>query len=201
MGATNFIHEIKGRTPKEAFDYLIAEANQEYGTSPYNGSINTCDMGSCKKRFDKFNETNMKAARKFIDDNDYGHKWTADYVEVGISHYLVTTVKKVNEDGASKKLKMMYAVHYESDWRNCRYTGKAFKTKTEADKYALEQALKTGCQHFVKKEYVALDDKDGIVSKTVIETKKYKTKPNLKPLPNRKIEPVKQYIFYGWASC
>ena len=201
MGATNLIHEIKARNPQKAFDALVAEANEDYGTAPYNGSINTCSLGRCTKTFDKFNDTNMKKAMQHINDRGNGEKWEADYVEVGVSHYLVTTIKKKNVDNASKELRMMYGVYIDSGLFNYSYTGKAFKTKTEADKYAMEQTLKTNKNHIVKKEYIALDNKDCIVSKTYKEMKKYKTKPNLKPMPNRKVEPIKQYIFYGWASC
>ena len=193
MGATNFIHEIKARNPKEAFEELIAAAN--------NGSINTCDLGRCTKKFDKFNDTNMNKAVKYIQDNGYGEKWTANYVEVGISHYLVTTVKKKNVEEVSKKLRIMYTVYSSNVFSGYCYTGKIFKNKTEADKYAVEQTLKDDEVYIVKKEYVALDNKSNIVSKTYKEVKTYKTKPKLKSLPNRKIEAVKQYIFYGWASC
>lgn len=206
MGATNFSHKIDARNAREAFDKLIAEANQEYGTASYNGSINTCSMGGCKLKLDKVNETNLKKANKFIDDNDYGEKWTADYVDVGVKEYLVTTIVKKASDKPTlsyiPKLKMQYCIYTSSFAEGASYFGEHFDTKTEADKRAMTLALKENKEYTVRKEYVNINPKaNSIVTKIEREYKTYKSKPNLKPLPNRKVEEIHTYIFYGWASC
>jgi len=201
MGATSFIYKITGRTPKEAFDTLVAEANEQYGTELYNGSINTCSMGSCKKTFDKFNKATSKEAFKFIEDNGNGEKWTAHYVDMGVTSCVVTTVKKKAVDGGKPQFKMQYCV-YEHNTIAAMYTGDHFDTKTDADKKAMELALKNDKKYTVTKEYVNIkENTSSIVTETVVEHKAYKAKPVLKEVSNRKAEEYHTYYFYGWASC
>lgn len=200
MGACNFIHSIVAESATAGFDYLIEEANVNYGMESYNGSINTCSIGRRTLRFDKVNETNRKKAMKHIEDNNNGRKWSADYVDLGVLRYDVITVKKKNVDYKAD-FKLMYAVVKKRNDESVKVRN-AFKTKTEADKKAVELTLKTGKEHVVVKEYVNIERNGGTVcTDTYIETKSYKTKPNLKPMPNRRVVELHEYLFYGWASC
>ena len=203
MGAESFIHEITARSAKEAFDMLIEIANEEYGTASYNGSINTCSMGRCKKKFDKYSKKNENEAYKYIDEVGNGDKWVADYIDLGPVKYEVATYKRVHQDGASKNYKMKYRVFkLNEDTREYSIpTSYYYNTKPEADKKSLELAIKEDAYYAVKKIYVPLDNKDLIVSEIVKETRTCKSKPNLKPMPERKIYEYHKYIFYGWASC
>lgn len=205
MGATNFSHQVDARTAEEAFGKLIDEANQEYGTASYNGSINTCSIGGCKLRLDKVNDTNIKKANKYIEDKDFGEKWTADYVDVGVKEFLVTTIVKKPVDKPTisniPKWKMQYCI-YTSHWDGASYFGEHFDTKTEADKRAVTLSLKNNVEYTVRKEYVNVNAKsNSMVTKIEREMKTYKSKPTLKPLSNRKVEEIHTYIFFGWASC
>lgn len=76
-----------------------------------------------------------------------------------------------------------------------------FATKTEADKKAVELTLNSGVEYSVTKEYNLVNNSKNEVTRCEISTKAYKSKPNLKAIPDRKIVPVKKYIFFGWASC
>lgn len=201
MGAESFIHEIEAKTARAAFDILTQQANESYGTEPYNGTINTCSMGSRTLKFDNFSAKNLDEAYKHINKLENGEKWQADYVDVGVSNYVVTTIKKVNVTGEKPIYKMQYCIYGHSNLGDF-FTGYHYDTKTEADKIAIEFALKDSNEYRIKKEYTNTNKKaNGIVSEIIIQNKSYKTKPKLKPLPNRKCEEVHTFIFYGWASC
>lgn len=200
MGACSFTHTVISESPGFGFDSLVEEANYSHGVESYNGSINTCSMGRCTKKFDKANDTNRKKAYQHIREDENGQKWRADYIDVGVVRYDVITVKKKNVDYKAE-FKLMYAV-VKKHSNDIASSKNAFKTKTEADKKAVELTLKTGKEHAVVKEYVNIARAGGTVCTDVYtETKSYKTRPNLKPLPNRKIVEIHEYIFYGWASC
>lgn len=200
MGATNFLHEIEAYSAREGFDMLIADANQRHGTESYNGSINTCSMGGCTLRFDKHTKTNEQKGYKHIEDKDYGNKWEADYVDLGIIGYDLVSVKKQKvEYGAEFKLKFVVVkLNFFSE----EPTKYFYDKKTDADAKALELSLSSDCNYGVKKEYVNVK-KNGTTfcTKIVKEVKRYKTKPNLKDMKNKKLHAVHKYIFYGWASC
>ena len=206
MGAESFIHEIEAKTAREAFDKLIEQANQACGTEPYNGSINTCSIGDRTLKFDIFNKSNLDAAYEHIKNKDNGFKWDADYVDVGVSHYIITTVSKkaVIVPGISNqpKWKMQYCLYTFDCVCGEQYTSIHFDKKTEADKKAMELALKDSAEYRVKKEYANVNSKSNSAVTEIVRTiKAFKTKPKLKELPNRKCEEVHTYLFYGWASC
>lgn len=196
MGAESFIHEIEGRSARECFEDLVEEANRIYGTASYNGSINTCSMGRKTLSLDKLNKTNIAKADKFIDESGNGEKWVANYIEIGPIYYEMYSVKKANT-GAKPKYKLKYVVREESLYDPI----KAFDTKKAADDYALSLAISNlDDSYFVNKEYYLISGKE-TVTEINVEIKKYKNKPKLKKMPNRKVAPIYKYIFYGWASC
>ncbi|MGL5087715.1 MAG: hypothetical protein ACRC68_18695, partial [Clostridium sp.] len=68
----------------------------------------------------------------YIEDNDYGIKWQADYIDLGIVGYNVVTVKK-----KTLKNKPEYKLRYvvcRNKWLDLTPTDYNFATKTEADK-------------------------------------------------------------------
>ena len=83
MGAQAFVNEAKAKTPRDAFAELVAEAVYDFGHDGYNGTISTCEIGSCRKKFDSPTEENRTAAYEFIESEDYGEKWQADWIELG----------------------------------------------------------------------------------------------------------------------
>ena len=64
MGATNIIVTARGKNMQEAFRNAQKEAEEEYGTDPYNGEINNCSLlKDVTNRQGEFNEI------------DYFHDW------------------------------------------------------------------------------------------------------------------------------
>ena len=200
MGATNFDHVVSGYNVREVFDDLVEDAIFENGNDSYNGTISTCSLGRCKLQFEKYSESNLKKAYKFVESNDWGEKWTANYIDLGVKEYHVLTIKKRNVGKENPVYKMKFVVKPSHSNSDDYPTHRSFSTKTEADQYAMEQTLKKDISHSVTKEYV-LEKGDSVLTETYIEKKVYKSKPNLKPMANRKIVPVHVYLFYGWASC
>lgn len=195
MGAINFLQEVKSESPRKGFNSLVAEADYEYGNRDYNGSINTCSLGKCTMKFDKWTKTNEKKAIDFIEDKDYGTKWIANYVDLGVIGYEVRTIKLVKPKQDSAKLKYVLRT-FEDD----KYI-KSFNNKDDANKAAMKYSLEHNTQCSITKEYCNGNNANTTISYTSIDIKEYKTKPKLKDLPNRKIVPIHKYLFYGWASC
>lgn len=186
MGSCSFIHVEDGINVGAAFSSAVADAICEYGKDPYNGTISTCNLGYCKKIADKYSKTVEKEAYKFVTDNDYGDgKRVAYALDMGVSEYLVRTVKKVTKPSCVKYKVLDEFYHSVIS---------SFKTKQEAEQAAEKYAIKKGDPVFVMKE-------EGSSSHYYIEEKTYKTKPNLKPMKNREVLEIHKYMFYGWAAC
>lgn len=200
MGAINFVEEVTTTgTIQDAFDRLVSEYEREYGERAYNGTISTCSLGSCKLSFDKYSESNYKKAQKYITDNHYGSKWIADYINLGVVGYKVITVKK--EFLKNKpKYKLRFVVSKYSNFEKIK-TNFYYLTKKEADEKALSLTLDSGVEHIVSKEYVLVNNSKSDCSRFYVDNKIYKNKPKLKPMRNRKVIPIKKYLFFGWASC
>jgi hypothetical protein len=82
MGAESFTHEKKSKSASDAFYELVEQAEYEYGHQMYNGTISTCTLGGCKLTLKGITEENKDKAYNFIDENDNGEKWRADYIEI-----------------------------------------------------------------------------------------------------------------------
>lgn len=76
MGAVNFIEDILAVSAREGFDILAEDARYVRGNDRYNGTISTCELGSCKLKFPKYLESNNKKAYSFIEKDNYGTKKT-----------------------------------------------------------------------------------------------------------------------------
>lgn len=195
MGATEFVHVIEDYSPEEAYDKLRSEASNLYGNDFYNGSINTCDMGICRKTFDKYDETNKNKAFTLIEELGDGRKWKADYIDLGVKYYEAISLSKEKKEYAAK-FKMKYVVqiingHNEND----KYS---FDTKRDADQKAKELTLKTCCEHRVIKKYVNINEKNSDVCtifKPIVE--RVRTKPKTK---NINIREVHEYVFFGLGA-
>lgn len=197
MGAVNFVEEIKAQSAKEGFEVLVSEAISNFGAHEYNGTISTCCMAECTLRFNKYSKSNEKKAMDFIEKDDYGVKWEANYIDLGVIEYKVVTVKVSNtKDFKNPEYKIKYVVRDMQE----RRIGSA-DTKTEASNIAKRHSLRDmeGC--FISKEYELVNSKqNNIIAETNIEIKTYKTEPKLKDIPGRRIVPIHKYLFYGWAA-
>lgn len=200
MGATNFLEKIETtESVRQAFDKLVSHYEREYGDRDYNGTISTCSLGSCKMSFDNYSEANYKKAMKYIANENYGSKWLADYIYLGIVGYKVITIKKELLKN-KPEYKLRYVVCKDSLFEKT-HTQYNYVTKTEADKKAMQVTLDTGVEHCVTKEYILVNNSRNVVSSFNLSSKVYKSKPKLKDIPVRKILPIRKYLFFGWASC
>ena len=199
MGATNFVEEAMGFSAEECFGMLCGEAIYENGNDSYNGTISTCSLGSKRLSFSKYSKANEKKAYDYINKEENGQKWSADYIDLGVVEYEVITYKK-KHTGNTPEYKMKYTVKigYFDDITSVR----SFDTKKEADDYAIMYAVKNGINTRIRtvKEYVLINGED-TTTMIEVESKTYKSKPKLKPMPNRTIREVHKYLFYGWAAC
>lgn len=193
MGAQSFLESIKSHSAKEGFDILVEKAIQCNGSDSYNGTISTCDIGLCKKRFDKYSEKNIKEAYKYIEDINYGNKWQADYIDLGVVEYkVIKAVKKTYEN--SPKYKLKYIVESQMGFKVDSFTN-----KTDAVNKALELAAKNIQNYRVVKDYDLIEGNNLLV-RCSPEEKSYKTKPKKMPNGSRLVE-IHEYLFFGWASC
>lgn len=79
MGAREFSHQAHHYTAYEAYLALV----DIYGKGMYGGEIDTCEFGNCKLKLPNPSEENIDKAYQFIFNNEYGHKWVADYIDLG----------------------------------------------------------------------------------------------------------------------
>lgn len=195
MGATDLMFLEEGTSITEIYSELVEDADVEYGIGLYNGSINTCSLGRCKMRFDKFTKTNLKKAEKYVEEQDYGTKNEINYIDLGIVGWDITEVKK-NVKKANPKYKNQYVA---KDVENNEM--KSFDTKTLADNYAMKQTLKGKGTYIVTKEPILVEG-SSVVTEVTKTTRRHKsvTRPKLKQQEMRKVRPVHKYLLYGMAS-
>lgn len=195
MGAQSFRHTITAATPEEAYQRLVDSAIYSHGNDSYNGTISTCGMGCCKKSFNNYNEDNIIIAEKLIGDLDNGQKWVADYIDLGVVELQKVSIKK-NVKPYTADYKFMFGV-YKACTNELVNSRALFKTKGEADKYAIKLALK-GQDIQVKRKPVNLGGNDVV---STFETTKTPTKKKTTKTPNSVIQEKHKYIFFGWAAC
>ncbi len=82
MGAQAFTESIRAKKAGEGFDELFDRATYDHGHDPYNGTINTCDMGRCTLTLRGVNDENKVKAREHIESKDFGTKRVADWVQL-----------------------------------------------------------------------------------------------------------------------
>lgn len=204
MGAQAFEETILAPTAKEGFDILYNEAIYQFGREAYNGTISTCSMA--RRPFytfkDSYKESNYKKAMKMIEDDDYGEKWIAKYIDLGVVEYRLMKPKKINTEKEKPKYKLSYVVK-ENDYMSSKNTTihnkLSFDTKSEAVSKAMQLASNNNKTYCINREYV-IEKGNPEVARIEIEEKSYKSKP--KNIPKGcAIKEIHKYIFFGWASC
>lgn len=193
MGAVGAIETMTGSSPQEAFGILCQQMQREYGEDPYNGTLSTCNLGRCVKRFGKYSETNKKQAYKLIDkafEDGTAQKWRANYIDLGVKKYIVTEYK-LKKMSNSPKYKIGYIV--KSNVETDRY----FSSKTEAYDYALKTAPRGGYL-WIEKGYYLMEGNSRI-AEVEANVKEYKKKP-ARIKAGAHVEEVHEYIFFGYAA-
>jgi hypothetical protein len=199
MGACGFCEHIEGYNAGECFDRLVSDAISEYGNDPYNGTISTCSMGRVKTISKKYSNAVNEKAMKMIQDEDYGRKWVASVLDLGVVGYdIISITKKAPTTKTKAKYVQKYAVIRDEE-RGEKVIA-SFDSKTEADekaiKLTMDNPLKT---YFVAKRPVNINNGDDTVTNIIVKRER-REKP-LKPNKNRIVKEVHKYIFYGLAAC
>ena len=97
MGAINFTEEAFSTSAEAAFNSLVEDAVYRNGHDSYNGTISTCVLRRVRKMADKYSKTVEKKAHDLIMKEDYGIKWEAECLDLGVVHYEIVKVKKVTK--------------------------------------------------------------------------------------------------------
>ena len=197
MGASNFIQTGYGCNAGEVFDLLVKEAEYERGHDGYNGTISTCTYIGCKKVSDIYNKSVDKKAYKIIENDNYGRKWEAKALDLGIVRYEVIRVKKVVPKTKKKaEFKQRYAVIL----LNSNKMKAHFETKKEADEDALKRILKNPNEEYIVcKRSININNGDDTVTEFKVEVSERKSKP--KNIPTGCIlREIHKYLFYGFAA-
>lgn len=200
MGAQNFWHVAEGLNIREVYEKLRDDAISEYGHDPYNGTISTCNLsGRPMKVFGEYKKSNETAMMKWIaEDEDYGVKGTARYIDLGIIGYKVRELKKINH-APTAEFKMRFCV-VEIDYSRGNKVLKYYENKKEADTMAMIGVM-SGRNLQVEKRHVNVKPTASSVTTTFSVTEKmYKTKPKLQDNSGRIVVPIHRYLLYGWAS-
>lgn len=202
MGACNFSHVIDAYSAREGFGMLVSEAVYECGNDGYNGTISTCSLGAVRDLSSSGNYTKavMKKAEQYIKDDDYGSKWTATCLDLGIIGYDVITAKKTQEKPKTKAEYRQKYVVLSSALDSGTNISLYRDTKKEADDLAMQLAVKNNRSYYVAKRPVNVNRGDDLVTSISYTTTRKKTKPKTCPA-NSVIKPVHKYMYYGWAAC
>ena len=196
MGSVSFTKTVLAATAGEAYDMLKEEAEHENGHNQYNGTISTCDMGRLRKSFPVYNDDSKLATREFIRQDGNGRKWVADYVDMGVKHYVVREIQMHPQEVTAKYLQK-YAV--------CDFGGvlkpvsqHTFDKKTDAIADAKAQALlgRDGivvCKMPIKQSGSNVAMEIRVNERTTTEKPKHLKK-------GQTAIPMHMFCFYGWAS-
>jgi hypothetical protein len=196
MGAISFVEEGTGKNVKEVFQSITERLLYESGHKRYNGTMSTCGLGKCTLRLKGDSKTNIKKAYKHIEKMNDGRKWSADYIEFGTVGYKVVTVKKIkNSKNPVYRMKYIVTKGFLGNEKM-----KSFDKIGDANKYAESLALKNPDDNYYIEKGYELIKGDKQVTEFKIEEKFYKKEPKLKFKANRRIIPVKKFMFYGKAS-
>ena len=196
MGAREFFITQKAKSAEEAFGILVEEAEYEKGHDRYNGSISTCSLRSRPvKVFDKYSPSNRSFAMDIAKADDFGEKWVAKYIDLGICGYELVEVVRTNHPNTAK-FKLMYVV-YDDDGK---FVGSA-DVKGAAEELAMKYALSHGCSCYIQKEHRKIEGNNRVCTVDV-KRKSYlpEDKPRLPRSATKTLVEIHEYAFYGLAS-
>lgn len=199
MGAVNFYVTACGKDEREAFNKLVAEATREYGEDEYNGSISTTELvGDPVVIAKEFSDESEDAGCKYAKENNYGEKWESRCLDLGVTEYLVTTVKKtLIQDRVSPVFETRYILE---EFTNgvVMSVGKPLETEQEAEDAAMKRAIESKTRVVVREVKVPVKGKD-VVSYVDPDVRHYEKLP--KDLPEgATVSEIHVYGFYGKAA-
>ena len=191
MGAEKFTTSCIARTAKEAYDYLVKIAEEEYGRDAYNGTISTCDLGKCIKAYKVYDKDMEEFERYRLSGFE---KYVAKYIDLGVVYVDLVTVTSEPKN-TDAKFAMKHVVYAD-----CERTQFAFDSKKDAVYKAVEIALATGADTDVHKEYVRVSGQSCETSVTV-RKQRLNEPPTRRLKKNESVIEYHKYLFYGYAAC
>lgn len=196
MGACSFFHKIDGPSAGECFDILVQAAYEQSGHDPYNGTISTCTLGRVHRVADVCTPAVEKKVHKMIEDDDYGRKWVATCLDLGLVGYEVITVKKVATKPAKAAKYLTKYVVIEEYTKTVSH----HDTKTEAENAAMKAALAHPENDYtVCKRPVNMNRGDDCLTRLEVTKTMKKTKPKTTK-QNAHVRAIHRYVFYGMAA-
>lgn len=196
MGACSFYHEMDGTSAGECFDELVEQAHHDYGYDSYNGTISTCCLGRVVRIADTYSKSAEQKARKYIEDDNWGRKWEATCLDVGVFGYEVVSVKK-------QVLKPLKPAKYETKYvvlkNDADIITSSYK-KTEADEKAMQLSLQDPhAVYSVSKRPVNINRGDDRVSAFEVAKSIKKSRPK-SVKKNTVVRELHRYVYYGFAA-
>lgn len=199
MGVVNFYVTACGRDEYEAFNKLVKEAKRKYGKDEYNGSIFTTELvGAPVVIAKKFSAESEHAGYEYAKKNNYGEKCESRCLDLGVTEYVVTTVKKtVIPERETFIFESKYILEEIRDGVVAS-VGKPFETKQEAEDAAAQRAIESGTRVVVCKATVPTKGRE-VVSYVDPDVQHYEELP--KNLPEGAVvSEIHIYGFYGRAA-
>ena len=197
MGATNICTAGTGTDYREVYRALQEEATLEYGCDAYNGTVSTMRLvGMPRKVAETYSKAAEKRALKLIEDDDWGVKWEARCLDLGVVKWEVCRYAK--KPAKATAVWQTFYVAYEGD----RELG-AYKTCAEARERmekAMASADGSAWRYCVRKVPRMVDPSTDELAVLYERTRTYqKTKPKRVP-KGATVRAVHRYWYYGWAS-
>ena len=195
MGAVNFYVTACGKDEREAFNKLVA-ATRKYGKDEYNGSISTTELvGAPVVIAKKFSAESEHAGYEYAKKNNYGEKCESRCLDLGVTEYVVTTVKKrVFRERATLVFRTRYILEEIRDGVIAS-VGEPFETKQEAEDAAIKRAIESGTRVVACRTKVPTKGRD-VVSFVDPDVRHYEDLP--KDLPKGAVvSEIHVYGFYG----
>ena len=200
MGANAFVKTVEDYSAQAAYEKLVAQAEYDDGHDSYNGTISTCSLGRVTKYSDVCTPAVEKKAYKYIQGLDYGSKWVASVLDLGVVGYDLLAVKKESpKNGSPARYQQKYVVYKRSGFDDEKYA-EAFDKKPDADTYATKKTLENpDVRYCVKKQPVIVNKGTDLVSDFRLEKKRLKSRPK-SVKKGAVLKEVHKYVFYGWAA-
>ena len=196
MGSVSFCKTVIAENASDAFEELVDEAREDYGRNRYNGTISTCSMGRLRRSFDVYNKKNAKEAYDYISANNNGAKGVADYIDMGVKHYVICETKTTPHK-ADAKFCTKYVLY--GDDGPLRPSNKyTFDDYSAAKKAANEEAV-------VRRQDISVEKipvkQSGTTTKCrVTVTERIVEKKPKSSKKGQRIVPMHVFCFYGWAA-
>lgn len=196
MGACGFVNTWDGVDYRDGYRELVSQAEYEYGTDAYNGTISTTRLhaGRPVRIADRYSTSVDKKAEKWMSEHP-GQKWVAKVLDLGVVEYDIVSYKKVPQN-AEARWQTFYVV--KADGRKM----KSFKSVADARRY-LEEVI---ARSDGSVDWYCIEKIPENVGGTALSTSYERTCRTVKTKPKRipkgaTLRERHRFVYYGLASC